>query len=825
MKRLAPLLAILGILCGHAFAADKPARPNILFLLADDLGYGDLGCYGHPRTKTPNLDRLARDGTRFTQFYVHPLCSPTRAAAITGQFPSRWRIFAHLASLTANTARGMPHWLDAQAPSMPRALQQAGYRTAHFGKWHLGGGSGSFRDGALYINHPDAPPVASYGFDVVRADFGNAPTWKHAQPVDKPHESYPYDEPEWQTWSSRAISDATIGFLDDHARHHQDQSFLAHVWLKDPHTPMQPTDAMRAPYADVKEPAQTHYAMVSFMDEQIGRILNKLEALGLRENTLVLFASDNGGVVNRGASNGRLRGGKVTLYEGGIRVPFIARWPGQVPAGRVDEASLLNVCDLAPTFCQLAGAAMPGGYPSDGVDAGDALRGQPFRRTAPMLWHHPTGGAQSPALAIRDGDWKLMMDPSGARLALYNLANDSSEKRDVAAENPEVVGRLKTRLVEWNESLPQTAEGSSTHQPGVEVENALVTPGFTIIRPAVTDERGQPLDNLNGFCRGAPIRLADGRLMMAFGDDPKRFSDSSALFTAFSSDSGRTWTEAKRIEQNPDPRLRHGRPTALQARDGTIWVFYFAWLKYDGTPAGSSSDVWAVSSVDGGKSFGNRRKIWVGYTGMLQGAIETRDGNLVVPVSFLGAPQQFRAGCIVSTDGGRNWRYSSVVTIGDVDAGLRATTKLNGGALEPSVVELRDGRIFMTLRTIVGKLYESHSIDGALTWSPPVESAVSCGGTQYLTRLASGRIAMVWNPADRAALKAQKWPNGYSVVAIAFSTDEGRTWTKPVTIAHSTNGTRLVHTLLVEPTPGQFLLTMPERNFLLSANESDLIDR
>ncbi|MDZ4365608.1 MAG: sulfatase-like hydrolase/transferase, partial [Afipia sp.] len=252
--------------------------------------------------------------------------------------------------------------------------------------------------------------------------------------------------------------------LDDHGV----QPFFVNVWFSDPHTPLKPTDAMRAPYAGVKEPEQTLCAMVSFMDEQIGRILAKLDELGLRENTLVLFASDNGGVLDRGSSNGKLRGEKWTLYEGGIRVPFIARWPGLVPAGRVDETSVLNVCDLTPTFCQLAGAVMPTGCQSDGVDASDALRGKPFQRSAPMMWHHPTGRAKSPALAIRDGDWKLLMDPDGARLALYNLANDLSEKRDLAAENQDVVGRLKTSLLEWHQSLPKQADAPSIRKPGAE---------------------------------------------------------------------------------------------------------------------------------------------------------------------------------------------------------------------------------------------------------------------------------------------------------------------------------------------------------------------
>lgn len=436
-----------------ALAADE--RPNIVFLLADDLGYGDLACYGHPYARTPQLDRLAHDGTRFTQFYVTMLCSPTRAAAITGQFPSRWRIFAHLSSLEANSSRGMPDWLDVHAPSVPRALQQAGYRTAHFGKWHLGGGSGSYRDGKLFINHPDAPAVSAYGFDVARSDFGNSPTWKAGEPVDKPHEIYPYLEPEWQRWSSRAISDATIAFLQDHARNHSGRPFLTHIWFKDVHTPMRPTDAMRAPYARLAEPAQTHYAMLTFMDEQIGRILSTLDELGLSQNTLVIFASDNGAVLNRGGSNGSLRGEKWTLYEGGIRAPLIVRWPGHVSAGRVDEASVLSICDFMPTFCRLAGANMPEGYQSDGVDASDAFLGKSLQRTRPLFWHHPSGADRSPTLAVRDSDWKLLMDPGGARLALYNLARDPGEKQDIAAENGPTVERLKTALLEWHGTLPK----------------------------------------------------------------------------------------------------------------------------------------------------------------------------------------------------------------------------------------------------------------------------------------------------------------------------------------------------------------------------------
>jgi arylsulfatase A-like enzyme len=449
------LVLTVGLLCAGSPAEAAEPRPNILFLYADDLGYGDLHCYGCERAITPRLDRLAAEGTRFTQFYVsHCLCSPTRSSALTGQYPSRHRIFAHLSALDSNTSRGMPHWLDVKAPSMPRALQKAGYRTAHFGKWHLGGGSGAYRDGKLWVNHPDAPPVVDYGFDVARSTFGNSSTWKAAVPVDAPHEIYPYSDDGWLTWSSRAIADSTIEFLADHAGRSPKSPFLIHAWFKDVHTPMKPTAEMREPFRDLPEPEQTHLAMLRQLDTQIGRIVDKLDELKLAENTLVLFTSDNGAAQNRGGSNGPLRAWKWTLYEGGIREPFIVRWPGHVPVERVDDEAVLNICDFAPTFCKLAGASMGEGYQSDGIDIAPALLGQSVTRTAPQFWHHPTGGDRSPPLAIRDGRWKLLTEPSGRRLELYDLTADVGETTNLAEKEPEVAGRLRDALLAWYRELP-----------------------------------------------------------------------------------------------------------------------------------------------------------------------------------------------------------------------------------------------------------------------------------------------------------------------------------------------------------------------------------
>lgn len=435
-------------------------KPNIVFIYADDLGYGDLACYGSPVGQSPRLDRLASEGTRFTQFYVsHSVCSPTRASAMTGQWPSRHRIYGHIATLASNKKRNMPNWLDIDAPSLPRALQKAGYRTALIGKWHLGGGSGSkWRSKKIVINDPNAPMVASYGFDHVRATFGNGPTWKHAEPALSPHEIYPYDDSQWATWSSRAIADETIGFLTQHAGSNQNQQpFYVNVWLKDVHVPLTPTSEMRRPFTDLKDKPQVHYAMVRYMDQQIGRVLDTLDELGLRENTIVIFSSDNGAGKDRGGSNGALRGWKWMLYEGGIRVPLIVRWPGRIPADRVDEKSVLNLVDLIPTLCRLTGAKMREGYKPDGEDISDVWLGREFVRSKPQFWHFPNATENTPTLAIREGQWKLLLDQTGEKAELYDLNVDPQEANNVASDQPQVAARLQSKLRAWHAEVDPSA--------------------------------------------------------------------------------------------------------------------------------------------------------------------------------------------------------------------------------------------------------------------------------------------------------------------------------------------------------------------------------
>lgn len=429
-------------------AADTPARrPNFIFILADDLGWGDLGCYGHPLLKTPNLDRLARQGTLFTQFYVNgSVCSPSRCAFLTGQYPARHRIHGHYATQELNAARGMNHWLDPKVPNVATLLRQAGYATAHFGKWHLGSGDG-------------APPPADYGFDASRAVNANGPGW---------------DEPDlgFRAKSSAAIMDESIRFITAH----RDRPFYVNAWMLVPHATLNPTPEQMKPYQHLgpggkdfpfKSAEQIYYASVTDMDHQIGRLLTALDDLELAGNTVVLFSSDNGPedihIRNAGHSGvgsaGPFRGRKRSLYEGGIRVPGIIRWPGRIPAGRIEDESVVAGVDWLPSVCKLAGITLPAGHRLDGEDASDVFLGNARARGAPLLWewrfriagepfHH------SPILAIREGDWKLLLNPDRNRVELYDLKQDLTELNNLAEQHPDWVERLSGKALAWQKELP-----------------------------------------------------------------------------------------------------------------------------------------------------------------------------------------------------------------------------------------------------------------------------------------------------------------------------------------------------------------------------------
>jgi N-acetylgalactosamine-6-sulfatase len=419
--------------------------PNFLFILADDLGWGDLGCYGHPTIRTPNLDRLARQGTLFTQFYVNaPVCSPSRTAFMTSHYPARHRVHGHFATAELNRERGMPNWLDPAAPTLPRLLKQAGYATGHFGKWHLGGGAG-------------APPPDAYGFDAHRTLNSSGPGWDERDPY-------------FRAKSSRLIADETIRFIEKN----QERPFFVNFWSLVPHATLNPTGEQMEPYRRFgpggvphKGAMQIFYASVTDLDEQIGRVLARLEELGLAGDTVVLFTSDNGPedihITNASHSGvgspGPFRGRKRSLYEGGVRLPFVARCPGRIPAGRIDKDDVLTAVDLLPTVCRMADVRPPAGIASDGEDAGDILAGKSRPRTKPIFWEwrfriHGDTLNRSPMLAVREGQWKLLFNPDRSRVELYDIPRDPSELNNLAPHQPEVVKRLSEKALAWQKTLP-----------------------------------------------------------------------------------------------------------------------------------------------------------------------------------------------------------------------------------------------------------------------------------------------------------------------------------------------------------------------------------
>jgi arylsulfatase A-like enzyme len=431
--------------------ADARGRPHVVFVLADDLGPGDLGCWGGTLAATPNLDRMARDGTRFTQYYAAaPICSPSRCGLITGQFPARWRITSYLQTRAGNRACGQADYLAPGAPSLPRALKAEGYATAHFGKWHLGGG----RDVA------DPPKFAAYGYDE------HAGTWESPEPdPDITATDWIWsDKDKVKRWERTAFYvEKTLDFL---ARH-KDRPCFVNVWLDDPHTPWVP-DAAAGKGAPTRENLK---AVMEENDRQIGRLRAGIKALGIERETLLIFASDNGPLPTLdGARSGGLRGSKLSLYERGIRLPFLAVWPGAVPAGATDETTVLAAVDVFQTLRALAGAALPGQMGPDGEDRSAALLGRPQPARARLLfWEYGRNatsfayttvsngarpGDRSPNLAVRDGRWKLLVNADGTGAELYHLATDRAEASNLAAAHPDLTARLTGRVLEWRKSLP-----------------------------------------------------------------------------------------------------------------------------------------------------------------------------------------------------------------------------------------------------------------------------------------------------------------------------------------------------------------------------------
>jgi len=443
VKGLAALGATSLLVSCRTTQANKQAKirnkkPNILFIFADDWGWGDLSCHGNEVYSTPNLDKLASEGTDFYQFNVNnPVCSPSRTAVMTGHFPARYSVHQHFATLEHHITAGMPDWLDPNPLMMPRLFKEAGYTTGHFGKWHLANRTIS-----------DAPMPPEYGYDEYAA----------------------FNIPGPQIHVNDAC-DKAVDFI----RKHRDRPFFINLWIHETHTPHYPSEESMTRYSHLDEQRRVYASVIADGDKRIGNVLDVLKELKLEENTLVVFSSDNGpenpgphremdhdstgkglGTYYSVGTTGGLRGQKRSLYEGGVKVPFIVRWPGKVPAGKINKATEITAVDLLPTFCAAAGIKLPEGYTPDGENMLSAFKGEEPKRTKPIFWEWRghSGGNNWPRLAVRYGDWKLLTNSDKSRVELYKIPQDWPEGNNVAADHQDVVKQLLDMVFAWKATLP-----------------------------------------------------------------------------------------------------------------------------------------------------------------------------------------------------------------------------------------------------------------------------------------------------------------------------------------------------------------------------------
>ena len=446
-------LAALNIGGVSSVNAADAKRPNIIFILADDLGYTDVACYGSKYYETPNIDRMAAEGARFTDGYTcGPNCQPTRAALNSGQYGPRTGVYTVGGINRFNWQSRPLRPVDnvAQLPldkiTLADSLKKAGYATGMFGKWHLG------NEGK---HHP-----SQRGFDEAIVSEGKHFGFGTNPPVEHADDEYLAD----------FLTDKAVDFID----RHKDEPFYLYLPHYGVHAPYQAKEEMKAKFKD--KPAAgghhdpTYAAMIASVDESVGRVLAKLDELGIAENTLVIFSSDNGGVGGYDrvgldkkigiTDNAPLKGGKGTLYEGGVRVPYVFRWKGTVKPGQT-ESTPINSVDLYPTLVELAGGELPADYPLDGVSYASLLKEQkPLERGKPLFWHFPGYlGATAdtwrttPVSVVRDGDWKLLEYLEDGHLELYNLRDDLSETKNLAEAKPEKARELHEKLQAWRQEI------------------------------------------------------------------------------------------------------------------------------------------------------------------------------------------------------------------------------------------------------------------------------------------------------------------------------------------------------------------------------------
>ena len=444
--------------CLAALVTAETTKPNIILLLADDLGYGDLSCFGSPAVKTPHLDRLAREGMQFTRFYAaSAVCTPTRASVLTGRYPLRFDITRHFNDVN--------RWLPESATTVAELLKGAGYNTAHVGKWHLGG----LHVGAQGRRLDNQPGPRQHGFDFyqtqieqqpVRGRMGRERTLfrQGGTVLLRNDQRVGEDDP----YHSKHLTDANGDFATEliEKLSADENPFFINLWWLVPHKPYEPAPEphwSNTAADGISDDQHCFRSMVQHMDAKVGQILDKLDELGIADNTLVLFTSDNGAAYE--GYIGELKGGKTDLHDGGLRVPMVVRWPAAIPAGRTSNA-FGHTNDLLPTFCEAAGVEVPSELPIDGLSLLPHMKGgRPPSAEArgTVFWqldlyrqlqrHYPKPKPFATEVAMQ-GKWKLLA-LEGKPLELFDLEADPNEQRNVIGDHPDLVALLSAQLNEW----------------------------------------------------------------------------------------------------------------------------------------------------------------------------------------------------------------------------------------------------------------------------------------------------------------------------------------------------------------------------------------
>lgn len=480
--RFFPIAALLALIIAVTAAGAPAARPNIVFILADDLGSGDLACFGHPEIQTPHLDALAAGGLKLTQCYAAAaVCSPARAGIMTGRTPYRIGVYNAIPFMS-------PAHLPQSEVTIATLLKKAGYATAQVGKWHLNG----------YFNLPGQPQPDDHGFEHWFAVQNNALP-NHKNPFNFVRNGIPQGPIEG--YSGGIVAAEALRWLA--TGRDKSKPFFLYVALNEPHEPIATDPRFSARYAKnyPDDPSRVaYYGNVTQMDDAVGKILAALEAQGLADNTLVWFTSDNGPARtkyhNAGSARG-LRGYKGLMYEGGIRVPGIVRWPARIKAGMTNATPVSGV-DVLPTLCDVAGLTAPADRKLDGTNVTPLFSGNPVRRTKPLYWQYAWAPA-GPQTALRDGPWKILARLDGPRpkageftnaqtqflktagltdFELYHLDRDPAETTELSRTEPAKLEELKSLLLATQQDVRNDGPAWPTfNDPGYE-QKMIVWPNY-----------------------------------------------------------------------------------------------------------------------------------------------------------------------------------------------------------------------------------------------------------------------------------------------------------------------------------------------------------